>query len=110
MDLISIKRAAELAGLAPNTLRIQARAGRLRTVKPAHDLLTTRMWLHEYLRGREGRQGGHRPLPPDYVTPAGMDPIVPVPARRPATSRRTYRAPGRAAGDRPLPPDYVAPE
>jgi hypothetical protein len=69
MELISLKRAGEISGLSPGTLNVQARNGRLKTVKPAHDWLTTRVWLHEYLMAREGRQGGRKPLPPDYVAP-----------------------------------------
>jgi hypothetical protein len=69
MELIGLKRAAEISGVAATTLRVQARRGRLRTVKPAHDLLTTRTWLHKYLTAREGHQGPRKPLPADYVAP-----------------------------------------
>jgi hypothetical protein len=68
MELISLKRAAQISGLSPETLRVQARAGRLRSVKPAHDHLTTRRWLHDYLLSRSA-QSDRKPLPPDYVAP-----------------------------------------
>ena len=61
---ISIARAAEVAGLSPKTV-----AGKLRTVKPAHDLLTTRRWLHDYITGRSSRGGLPVPLPEGYVAP-----------------------------------------
>jgi excisionase family DNA binding protein len=69
MELITIKRAAEISGISPNTLRQQVRKERLRTVKPGHDLLTTRTWLHEYLTSRDATFGKVKPLPPDYVAP-----------------------------------------
>jgi hypothetical protein len=68
MELISLKRAAQISGVSSITLRLQARNGRLRTVQPARDLLTTRTWLHEYLMSRTPASG-RKPLPPDYVAP-----------------------------------------
>ena len=69
-EYISIARAAEIAGLSPKTLRHQTVAGKLRTVKPAHDLLTTRRWLHDYLTGRDSSRGGlPSPLPEGYTAP-----------------------------------------
>jgi hypothetical protein len=70
-QLITIARAAELSGLSPKTLRHQALAGKLRTVKPAHDLFTTRHWLHAYLSSRDDSRGGKAaPLPDGYVSPS----------------------------------------
>jgi hypothetical protein len=69
MELISLKRAAQIGGVSPITLRQQARRNNLKTVKLAHDLLTTRVWLHEYLMAREQHPGPRKPLPPDYVAP-----------------------------------------
>jgi hypothetical protein len=69
MELIGLTRAAELSGLSAGSLRIQARKGRLRTVKPSTDLLTTRVWLHEYLTSRDTTFGKVKPLPPGYVAP-----------------------------------------
>lgn len=67
---ISIARAAQLAGLSPKTLSVQIWRGKLRTVKLAHDRLTTRRWLHEYLAHRDTSRGGQpAPLPPIYVPP-----------------------------------------
>jgi hypothetical protein len=71
-------------------LRNQVQHKKRHAVKLGHDWLTTRAWLHEYLMSRLEHGGPRKPLPPDYATPAGMDPIVPVPARRPAFSRRGY--------------------
>jgi hypothetical protein len=71
MELIGLKRAAQISGVASGTLGIQARAGRLKTVKPAHDYLTTRTWLHEYLTSRHATRGKTKPLPADYVAPEG---------------------------------------
>jgi hypothetical protein len=69
MELIGLARAAELSGLSPETLRILARKGRLKTVKPSTDHLTTRAWLHEYLTSRGPRRRTTKPLPADYVAP-----------------------------------------
>lgn len=67
---ISLARAAVLAGLSPKTLRHQAVAGKLKTVQPARDLLTTRRWLHEYLLSRDDSRGAQpAPLPAGYVAP-----------------------------------------
>jgi hypothetical protein len=67
---ITLRRASELSGVKPNTLRIQAIAGKLHTVKPARDLFTTRRWLHEYLTAASERdKGARKPLPDDYVAP-----------------------------------------
>ena len=65
---ITLKRAAALSGLSPNTLLIQARDGKLKTVQPARDRFTTRRWLHEYLQSRDTR-GHAAPLPEGYVAP-----------------------------------------
>jgi hypothetical protein len=76
-EMISLARAAEIAGLSPVTLGLQARKGRLQTVKPAHDRLTTRRWLHRYLQSRTGPQGGTpAPLPASYTTPDGEEQIT----------------------------------
>jgi hypothetical protein len=75
-EFITLRRAAEIAGIAANTLQRQALRGKLQTIKPAHDRFTTRRWLHLYLGGRTGPQGGTpAPLPPDYQTPDGEEPI-----------------------------------
>ena len=67
---ISLRRAAELSGLADSTLRHQALARKLRTVKIAGVHLTTRSWLHEYLQRAEAQPTGTRKqLPPDYQPP-----------------------------------------
>jgi hypothetical protein len=69
-EYISLKRAGALSGVRPTTLRVQALAGKLRTVKLARDLLTTRRWLHEYLMAADERdKGARKPLPPDYQAP-----------------------------------------
>ena len=73
-EYIALARAGQLAGVAPGTLRNQALAGKLRTVKLAHDLLTTRRWLHEYLESRDDSRGAKpAPLPADYQAPDGPD-------------------------------------
>jgi hypothetical protein len=69
MELIGLSRAAELSGLSAGTLRLLAAKGRLRTVKPSTDYLTTRVWLHEYLTSRGPRRRTTKPLPPGYVPP-----------------------------------------
>jgi hypothetical protein len=69
-QFISIARAAEIAGLSPKTLRHQAVAGKLQTVKLAHDLLTTRRFLHSYLTQRDDSRGATPlPLPEGYQAP-----------------------------------------
>ena len=52
---LTLSQAAEIAGLSPQTLRIQAGAGRLRAEKRGRDWFTTRAWLNEYLAGRKHR-------------------------------------------------------
>ena len=74
-DPITLKRAAELAGLTPATLRQQALVGRLQTTQPARDLFTTRRWLHIYLTTRNPNSPLVAPLPADYRTPEGEEPI-----------------------------------
>jgi hypothetical protein len=71
--LIALSRAAELAGILPDTLRHSAQKGYLQAEKPGHDWLTTRRHLHRYLAGR--RRGVVKPLPADYQTPTGEEPI-----------------------------------
>lgn len=69
---ISLDRAAVLSGRSPETLRVLATRGRLRTVKRGRNYLTTRRWLHEYLlRARANDNDGDRflYLPTDYQAP-----------------------------------------
>ena len=73
-ETITLQRAAEIAGLVPNSLSDAARAGRLQATRPGHDWLTTRRDLHRYLRSRS--RGVVKPLPPDYLTPCGEAPIA----------------------------------
>jgi len=73
-DQISLKRAAEIAGLSHVTLRDAAREGRLDAIRPARDWFTTRRNLHRYLAGR--KRGVVAPLPVDYKTPEGEKWIV----------------------------------
>jgi hypothetical protein len=68
-DLIPLRRATEIAGLAKASLAGHALLGRLRTIRDGHHRhLTTRRWLHEYLMSRDPLSG-RKPLPPDYVAP-----------------------------------------
>ena len=71
MDLITVAHASAISGVAAGTVRNQARAGRLQSVKLGHTLVTTSGWLHEYLMSRATRQGRRKPLPADYVAPEG---------------------------------------
>jgi excisionase family DNA binding protein len=68
-DQITLKRAAEIAGLSVETLKPAAKEGRLQAVMPGNEYLTTRRWLHRYLAGR--KRGVVKPLPAGYVTPEG---------------------------------------
>lgn len=69
-EYISLARAAEISGLSPTTLRAQARAHKLRTVRTRREWFTTRRWLHAYLLGATRRdKGGRKPLPDDYIPP-----------------------------------------
>jgi hypothetical protein len=68
MEYITLGRASALCNVSAATLRNQALRGRLRVIKPGHDMLTTRVWLHRYLHSRDTR-GHAKPLPPDYVAP-----------------------------------------
>jgi hypothetical protein len=67
--LITLKRAAELAGLDKATLRQAALAARLEADRPARDWFTTRRKLHRYLVGRT--RGRIAPLPEGYQAPEG---------------------------------------
>lgn len=71
-EYITLRRAAELCGVAFHTLRVQANRNHLRTAAPkyARDRFTTRRWLHEYLTTRDSSRGGKaRELPSWYVAP-----------------------------------------
>jgi hypothetical protein len=69
-QLITLRRASELSGVAATTLANQARSGKLRTVKVSERMrMTTRVWLHAYLLARDQHRGRPTPLPPDYVPP-----------------------------------------
>jgi hypothetical protein len=70
---ITLHRATELSGLAPNTLRTAAQDGRLTATRIGRDWLTTRRNLHRYLRDRS--RGVIKPLPAHYRTPKGEEPI-----------------------------------
>jgi hypothetical protein len=72
-DQITLKRAAEIAGLTAETLKPAAKEGRLQAIMPGHEYLTTRRWLHRYLAGR--KRGVVKPLPAGYVAPEGEEPI-----------------------------------
>jgi hypothetical protein len=72
---IGLTRAAALAGLDRTTLRMAAADGRLEAVKVARDWLTTRRQLHGYLAGRKSHGFAVKPLPADYETPNGEEPI-----------------------------------
>jgi hypothetical protein len=67
---ISLARAAEISGLTSATLRAQARAHKLKTVRARREWFTTRRWLHEYLLAATRRdKGARKPLPEDYTPP-----------------------------------------
>ena len=68
---ISMKRAGELAGLDPATLKQAAQAGRLAATKPGHDWITTRRKLDRYLSTRT--KSNAAPLPNNYVPVAQDD-------------------------------------
>jgi hypothetical protein len=71
-EQITLKRAAELAGLVAGTLRIAAQDGRLEATRPARDWFTTRRKLHRFLMARS--RGAIAPLPEGYVPPEGEEP------------------------------------
>ncbi len=72
---ITLRRAAQIAGLTYTTLKSQARpransAPKLRVVRLGpRTVLTTRAWLHEYLMGRDVSNRHAMALPADYVPP-----------------------------------------
>jgi excisionase family DNA binding protein len=68
-ERISLKRAAELTGLHPDSLRLKVHEGRLYAEKPGRDWVTTRRHLHAYLTSRG--HGMVKPLPADYQPPEG---------------------------------------
>lgn len=69
MELITLKRASEISGISPKTLRSVAGKGKLRVKKEGRDNFTTRFWLHQYLMSRHSSRGHTKPLPPGYVVP-----------------------------------------
>jgi hypothetical protein len=69
--LITIARAAEIAGLTPRTLRDAAKEGRLQARNLGPDWVTTRRHLHTYLTDR--RRAACKPLPEGYQAPVGED-------------------------------------
>jgi hypothetical protein len=73
-EQITLQRACQLAGLRPQTLRKAAMDGRLEASRPARDWFTTRRKLHRYLAARS--RGVIAPLPADYQTPEGEEPIA----------------------------------
>ena len=75
-EMISLRRAGDLSGVSPGTLRNQAIAGKLQTRKLGPRMLvTTRRWLHAYLLAASGRDKGSRlPLPQGYRVPDAPGP------------------------------------
>ncbi len=53
---LTLTQAALVAGLSPQTLRVQVNAGRLRAEKHGRDWMTTRAWLDDYLGSRHQRK------------------------------------------------------
>lgn len=79
---ITLTRAAELAGLSPSTLRVQANNYRrtsgaigLQATRMGRDWVTTRRQLHEYLMGRDETNTHAAPLPPGYQAPSDRAPV-----------------------------------
>jgi excisionase family DNA binding protein len=72
-DQITLRRAADLAGLTVQTLQQAAKEGRLQATMPGNEYLTSRRWLHRYLAGR--KRGVVKPLPVDYLQVEGEEPI-----------------------------------
>jgi hypothetical protein len=68
-ELISLRRAAELAGLTLGTMRSQASAGKLRTRTIGHERLTTLTWLNDYLNEADDNDKGTRKPRPDAYWP-----------------------------------------
>ena len=68
-EVISLAEAAQLCGLSPHTLTLQAEKGKLRARKLGHTWVTTRHWTDVYVaeHGRRGKhQAGHQAgHPPD---------------------------------------------
>jgi len=78
---ITLRRAAQIAGLSYPTLKAQAKPRndtppRLRVARLGpRTVLTTRRWLHEYLTGRDGTNTHAAPLPTGYQPPDDPAPI-----------------------------------
>ena len=77
---ITLRRAAELAGLSYPTLKAQSKPrkdapARLRVERLGpRTVLTTRRWLHEYLMNRDETNTHAAKLPEGYRVPAGAAP------------------------------------
>lgn len=57
---ITLAEAAEICGLARNTLKAQVQKQRLQAVKRGRDLWTTRAWLQQYLDSRQSPGQYHK--------------------------------------------------
>ena len=62
-EVIALAEAAQLSGLAPHTLTLQAERGKLRARKVGHTWITTRHWLDAYLAAH-ARRKPRAPVPP----------------------------------------------
>jgi hypothetical protein len=74
VELLSLPRAAAIAGLGTRTVQTAIRRGNLpatKLVPGAREWFILRGDLHRYLMGR--RRGTPAPLPADYLAPRGMD-------------------------------------
>jgi hypothetical protein len=73
-ELLSLPRAAAIAGLGTRTVQTAIRRGNLpatKLVPGAREWFIRRGDLHRYLMGR--RRGTPAPLPADYLAPRGME-------------------------------------
>jgi hypothetical protein len=64
---IALKRAAELAGLHPDSIKLKVEEGKLHAEKQGRVWVTTRRHLHTCLLARG--HGMVKPLPSDYQIP-----------------------------------------
>jgi hypothetical protein len=67
-DMITLKRASEINGVARSVRSMHAHAGCLQMVQVGWHRFTTRRNLHRYLMARP-RDKRAKPLPADYVVP-----------------------------------------
>jgi excisionase family DNA binding protein len=86
-EVLTLKEAAEMIGLSPQTLYLQVRRGKLTATKKGREFLVLRSEVERYDREVKGRSGFANPDHPLFGKRGGggrkrKDAVVPPPGRR----------------------------